>query len=1043
MTSVREKIVERFQNDLIGPRTVDEMLQSRPSDIYMTGILWPKRVQFSASEDEDGPSGDTEDDDLSSAIYARDQQKPSSMGITFTVPIDSEDSILIELNFGVYEKVSPSQDGLEEWKRKVVFVSKTVSVANDMNQFIHLNEIDCEPSIAIHVRSLRHAELRAVTVTLINNSDGEGQERREIDSITLFQTEIRVFRGSGRAFTGIPDLRAPQDEDEESNRLLYLNEVTYAFGHQCSAAWNVEEMDCRSVYTTWLPEARVPSYRQDGHAVFAEIVKSEKLNVRKLSQANPDDVISILKELIQAYRRWILEKEDSINKLSPELRRVAAKHITKCKEVATRMENGVEFLATNEKAMSSFQLANLAMAVQHEWKGNKTTPLQWRPFQLGFILMCFESVCNRDSHEREILDLLWFPTGGGKTEAYLALISAGAIYRRLNSFSEDEKSGNFAIMRYTLRLLTLQQFERAGGLILALELIRRGAFGHRGLVHLLGERPFSVGLWVGGDATPNRYGDAEISNGRREGVSAEQLSRCYVCNSLLQWNYNKAKLSVRPYCVNSECQLGPSFGIWPILTVDDDIYMERPTLVIGTVDKFAQLPINLNMGSLFGFRTMSATDLIVQDELHLISGPLGTIVGAYETAFDWLLRKNGKRCKVIGSTATIRRAAQQVNALFDRESCQFPPAGLSHDDSGFAVVDSERPGRLYVGVTTVGRSAKFSLQAAAASLLQSSVNKSIGTLLERDGYCTLLMYFNALRELGGALVQVSDDVPDSIELFARARGELPRSLEPPRELTSKVSQRDIGDTLRDLSIPYDQVGSVDVALATNMVSVGVDVSRLGLMLINGQPKTRSEYIQSTSRVGRSAHPGLIICVLNGMKARDRSHYETFLSWHRTLYRDVEATSVTPFASRARDRVLKALLVSMVRHSDPLMSNQTNLSKANRENLFAVTAELERRVRNVEPDTVEDLIGEIDAALDEWWNRETTKYIDYSPKGIRNSLLQTAENYAQKLAAGVWLDSAWPVMNTMRSVEAGCQFRLKERRNWTSGDGDLPPWRRNG
>src|SRR6185369_8849737 len=165
-------------------------------------------------------------------------------------------------------------------------------------------------------------------------------------------------------------------------------------------------------------------------------------------------------------------------------------------------------------------------------------------------------------------------------------------------------------------------------------------------------------------------------------------------------------------------------------------------------------------------------DLVIQDELHLISGPLGTIAGLYETAFDWLICREGKRPKVIGSTATIRRAAQQVLALFDRTSCQFPPPGIDHDDSGFAVRedDPDKPGRLYVGVTTAGRSAKFALQAVAGALMQSASEAAFPDPGQRDGYSTLLCYFNSLRELGGAIVQMLDDVPDSMDLYARRRG---------------------------------------------------------------------------------------------------------------------------------------------------------------------------------------------------------------------------------------------------------------------------------
>jgi hypothetical protein len=445
--------------------------------------------------------------------------------------------------------------------------------------------------------------------------------------------------------------------------------------------------------------------------------------------------------------------------------------------------------------------------------------------------------------------------------------------------------------------------------------------------------------------------------------------------------------------------------------------------------------------------------LIIQDELHLISGPLGTIVGAYEMAIDWLMSWKGARPKVIGSTATIRRANSQVRALFDRRSCQFPPSGLSYKDSGFAVVDENRPGRLYVGLSNAGRSAKFTLQAVAASLLQSGGIEELGEIKDRDGYTTLLMYFNNLRELGGAIVQILDDVPDSILLYSNLRNENCRIKIDYRELTSTRTQSEILEVLEDLKKSYETKEHVDVVLATNMVSVGVDVDRLGLMQVNGQPKTRSEYIQATSRVGRADYPGLVIVVHNILRARDRSHFETYATWHRRLYRDVEATSVTPFASRSRDRTLKALVASMVRHGDPNMLEKPNLDDATPEVIKEIVDEIYRRVQAVSPELANDVRKEVGDLFEQWEQWNLSEYFDDSPGGFKKSLLQSAENAARKMAAGGLPGSAWPVMNSMRSVEPDTPFRLEERKyrapaNKSGGDegtsetsvSDSKPWR---
>lgn len=1042
---VRDEIIKRLSKDLIGPQSQDEILLDKPSDVYMTGILWPARTEFTSIDDDSASDSESDEDDLQNALPMQGQQKASSMGITFAVPQEHKDHLIISYSFGTYSNETTDDSGRTEWTRKQFNGQIELAVLDKMSDIHSLVLKECPISIDFHIRALKIDSGFAVTVTMINRSELTSAGSIPIDILTIFQAGMKIQISRNGNLLGLTDPRIALDEDEESAILLYSRNRIFAYGHQCSANWELSEDECKMVTTEWIPVEKVPAYKQEGNDVFLSLVNEHSLNANNLASMSLPSLITVLNVLVGCYETWIENESKKVSAVLPKYKKTAERHLKKCQEISFRIRKGINFLDTDKNALVAFQLANQAMALQHGWKsesGSKNFELEWRPFQIAFILLAMESVCNSDSSDREVLDLLWFPTGGGKTEAYLALIAIGSIYRRQTQIQEG-KYGNFAIMRYTLRLLTLQQFERASGLILALELIRKKIVVTKLTIDKLGDIPFSIGLWVGDDATKNKFADAEAVRGQQDAATAEQIRDCYICKQTLDWIYNKNSLEIRPTCSTPLCILGKNFGIWPILTVDEDIYNTIPTVVIGTVDKFAQLPLNLQMGKLFGLRTVSATDLIIQDELHLISGPLGTIVGAYEMALDWLLVKNGKRCKILGSTATIRRAQQQVRAIFDRESCQFPPPGLSFDDSGFAVVDFEKPGRLYVGVTTTGRSAKFMFQGVAASLLQSGVSTEIGSSEERDGYTTLLMYFNALRELGGALVQVSDDVPDSIALYSSYRGEEERILEAPKELTSKVSQREIGETLKDLSKPHGTIGSVDVVLATNMVSVGVDVPRLGLMLVVGQPKTRSEYIQSTSRVGRSNHPGLVVCMLNAMKSRDRSHYETFSSWHRTLYRDVEATSVTPFASRSRDRVLKAVLVAMIRHADPAMRDVPNLKLANPKLLTEITNEIERRAVAVAgPNILNDVSAEIDAAMKSWFNREVKSYIDYSPKGDKDSLLQTAENYAQKLAAGVWLDAAWPVMNTMRSVEAGSKFRLRESRMWTGETGELPPWRQN-
>jgi len=1028
---IRRDFIQRLSEDLIGPHDATEILINKPSDVYLTGILWPTRTHISLAED-DGSEADDAEDDIAPGLSIAGQQRPSTMGVSFAVVASNAiPKIRVSYSFATYKSNVEKDDSgnIRQWARKEYRGEISIELSSRMNQYIQITPQETSPGldIAIHIRTIKSGDAFLATATLINRTVLNDEDFITQEELTLFQTELQIRCIGSTLFSGLPNLRAPLDDDEKSTRLLYRNCRNFAFGHQCSADWDRVESIPSYIESRWIPEAKVPNYKQVGHEVFSELVDDGALSAYRLATGSDAEILQTLRQVGIKYQEWIRQTSLQLDDLDLDLRITGAEHIKKCEEVSERILAGVDFLEQDPKGMLAFKYANMAMNLQYSWKvqgESVKSDLVWRPFQIGFILLTLESICDGSNRYRDTLDLLWFPTGGGKTEAYLALVAIGSWYRRLTKpFAESD--GNFAVMRYTLRLLTSQQFERASALILACEIIRKGYLEEFDL-----REPrvpeFSIGLWVGQDATPNNFDSAVTNRGNDFLASPEQISFCYCCRSKLNWNYDSVSRSVRPTCSSVNCLLGPKFGSWPIITIDEDIYSSRPTVLIGTVDKFAQLPLKIETSNIFGFGRASGTELIIQDELHLISGPLGTIVGIYETAIDWLLTRKGIKPKIIGSTATIRRASAQVRALFDRESCQFPPAGIDFEDSGFAIIDHEHPGRAYLGITTAGRSAKFSLQGAAGSLLQSGSPNRFDDIQDLDGYTTLLMYFNALRELGGAIVQVLDDVPDSMLLYSKLRNELTRELDAPKELTSRVSQREIVSILADLSQPYSAEGFVDVVLATNMVSVGVDVPRLGLMLVNGQPKTRAEYIQSTSRVGRSSYPGLVICLYNAMKARDRSHFETFASVHQTLYRDVEATSVTPFASRSRDRALKAILISMIRHSDPTQHARPDFNRLNIDNLQKIISEIERRVSNVDPSVISEVSREIDEALNEWSSREIRSYLDNSVKGIRTSLLQYAEDFARRIASGNFGGSAWPIMNTMRSVEASTPFRLKEK-----------------
>ncbi|SOC45563.1 helicase-like protein [Rhizobium subbaraonis] len=1020
----RDALIRRMREDLMGPREVDETLAARPSDVYLTGILWPRNTAISPDEDERLSvavgGGDDDGDDTPEQVQARSvgMRRPSTAGISFavTATLDQRPTVDVQLEFGTY---SPSESGgRNHWSRRQNSIGPIEVALDEPAADISLDQYGF-PELRLNSRTVPFERGLLSTLTLVNDAMPAEQGRAALEQATIFQVSVDIRAGSGCRLISRPSRRSPVDEEDWSSALLYRHAREYAAGHTCSADW-VETADgdgATLVRTEWIPETVVAAVTPDGHAVFADLNDGvcQPLSANWLAACDHSALPAALRRLCDAYERWILIQQDETGHLRGKLADAATRHLAEAEHILDRMRGGVRLLETDPACARAFRLANLAMTTQRQWAG--LGELIWRPFQLGFLLLTIESAALSEHPDRDTMDLLWFPTGGGKTEAYLGLIAFIAFHRRLSRPNADNGAGVSVIMRYTLRLLTTQQFIRAAAMICACEVIRRGKFGPENVTGL-GDEPFSIGLWVGENSTPNTRQSAFNSRTDDSRSSPEQLLECPCCRKALNYHQPLPADPVQIFCRTADCTLAGSTPL-PVWTVDEDVYAARPTLLVGTIDKFAQIVRNSRTAVLFAVGSKAQPQLILQDELHLISGPLGTLAGLYESALDLILSADGTRPKIIGSTATIRRAPEQVRALFDRKTCQFPPPGLSADDSGFTVVDPSLPGRRYVGITTAGRSAKFTLQAAAASLLQSAF---AGLPPEhQDHYWTLVAYFNSLRELGGALVLMQDDVHDSIRLFADARHEERRTLQFVEELTSRRTQKEITGMLSQLERKAGHPEAVDVLLATNMVSVGVDISRLGLMLVNGQPKTMAEYIQATSRVGRGSVSGLVIPVLNNAKPRDRSHYETFRTWHSTLYREVEATSVTPFASRARDRALHAVLVAIIRHLAAGMLDSPVLNDSALDAAEELILKVGKRAKDVDP-LETDVETELRERLNRWRRRAPQVYWNEYKK---DTLLQSAEAAAAKRAAGRVVGQAWPTPNSMRGVEPSTNYRLAE------------------
>lgn len=932
----RDLLTRALVRDLHGPSPGDEispeeeLLSEPPVQRYITGILFP------VSDEPVDPVHDidlADDDDDAPAdppVSFANVRAPSSMAVTFAVDPTVSGKLDVEVQAARYvpEGEAGTRFAQLQWRR--VAIHQRLEGEIDITSPVSDRRTRVTEGLELFSR-VRHPDSSGhvtVTIGLINTLELPAGDTRR-DEFCFFQPSLAVDAEGREVFVDRSAAAGnTTDPDQRMYRLLYRHTGNFAIGHGCAADWADVEADpprATRIWTTFTPshDLLLTDSNPD--------IPTEWLGMRRLATAARPAVLEGLRDFVDGYETWIRARRDDAGALAQELREVAADHLAECEAAAVRMRSGIDHLEQDQAAWTAYQLMNLAMQRQRSrtvWLEGSDSELDeesdshvWRPFQMGFILLALGDIVDPTQPDRRTVDLLWFPTGGGKTEAYLGLIAFTIFLRRLRGTEQGRPAGGMTvIMRYTLRLLTLQQFERASALICACESIRRERSD-------MGPEEISICLWVGQAATPNDHKQARVAL-RELGRGIElqesnpiQLHRCPWCGTHLSHeHYWLTEIDPRLViaCKNAACEFEK--GI-PAYVVDQDVYQRRPTLMIATVDKFASLPWRNSVEALFNHdHPEPPPELIVQDELHLISGPLGTLVGLYETAVEMLCEDSrGIGPKVIASTATIRRSEEQVKGLYGAGRAQFPPPGLDVRDSYFAVEmpADEKATRRYLGLMAPTTSHTTLLVRAYAALLQYAEEFDASDEV-KDPYWTLVGYFNSLRVLGGALLQVRDDVPDRMEVLTNrpgAKGELRFEVPELIELTSRESSANIPSHLEQMAKSLGDPDCLDVILATNMISVGVDIDRLGLMVVMGQPQSTSEYIQSTSRVGRR-HPGLVTVLFNSSRSRDRSHYESFKSFHSALYRQVDATSVTPFSARARDRGLHAVLIGMMRVALP-------------------------------------------------------------------------------------------------------------------------------
>ena len=970
----------------------------------------------------------------------------------------------------------------------------------------------------------------------------------KVNQRSFFGVEIKVVSPLLAPYKDVKRNNA-QPDIEELN-YLYRSINDYGVGHLCSVDWNISDSN-KWVKTEFIPSYETPDIEaipRDKREYIKENLEyipkplldnSEILQFKWLStfsESTNQDVITGLYRFIDTYKGWIDKLKVDINLQSVHDKELGEANISACLNDYTRMHDNVKLLLEgNDDNIMTFRLMNSAMFIQlwHSKFKNRTKtdldfykkasdhiyedfPAAWRPFQLAFILLNLDGIIQRPDdpkwyYRNELVDLVWFPTGGGKTEAYLGIIALAIIQRR--RADPEQSGGTTAIMRYTLRLLATQQFQRAMRVILALELIRRwGIYG-------LGEEPISIGLYVGDNSLPNKAGgngglleeclkwNVMDSDGNRK-KSKIPLDKCPCCGDSLQYVNMGTDTSpiIKFRCKNVGCNFSDEI---PVKLCDEYIYKEPPTLLFGTVDKFAAIGRKVSSKPkdeyqdsrrIFGTgQNNLPPSLIIQDELHLLLGPLGSAVSLFECAIDQLCSYtkeiNGKtlkiRPKIISSTATTRNTELQIRALYDRSVSIFPKSGIDYDDSFFSFYKRKKESldnpesfvskRKYIGILPTGRTQMTTQMRLIATMFvhralferqykASLHNKDVETAF--DYYHSIIDYFNSLKEVGKTDAQFFTEFTKYTRRLFKRVLRYDNMLEclycydsafKKSELTGRLSGSEVVQELdvvgqhwsSDNRFPHQADDGTwlhgatppDLILATNMISVGLDVDRFNTLIMNSMPRNVAEYIQATSRVARNKK-GLVVTLHNPFRMRDISHFERFREFHEKLYYYVEPISITPFSKKSIERYLPLYLATIIRHLNyglPDNEDAGDLDGAKKDSLIkdlsAYFKERLARTQKLTPDLRELLTADqesfieefIKNALDDWMSKVDEQAADgYKLRYSGSEFLNKSKKINWKdlfVSLDAYNDddtlAYWSVPMSLRTVESEAVINVKE------------------
>jgi len=1009
-------------------------------------------------------------------------------------------------------KPSPLGDAMEYfdkligriWKRKSIKIKEKIKLdtADDGNiNYLNLSEygeFGEDLKVGYHKKKYDSQGKKYIKILLVNRSEKHAPKNfhnksEKLNHKCLFQSKIVIYVDKNKICPYKSYRQSnPFDEEERILNFQYQYLHSYGIGHNCAVVWS-ENQDLSKIETSFIPEYDVNDIKNDlkedikNKYNSADKILEKILKIRNLSifSASRDEVIEDLKGFADLYGDWIEKEKSKNSENSGADQNIGRQIIEKLVYNYERIKSNIQLLK-DDRVFRAFQFANTAMLIQliisnDETFSKKEKNLaelldtaelsiykdfhffetynfirigfepEYRPFQLAFLLLNIDGIVEpRNESRNNIVDLIWFPTGGGKTEAYLAVAAFSIIWRRLTN--ETGYEGTSVIMRYTLRLLTTQQFERASRLICSLEFLRKR------FVHELKNEPITIGLWVGMGTTPNRIKDAiekveDIRNecnrkedGRPEEKNVFQVSSCPWCGTRIiskfpssnSWKdgFDCPKNKIfKIRCLNKDCFFSTEL---PVQVVDEMLYQSPPTLLFATVDKFATLAFREEGHAFFNSldKDKMPPDLIIQDELHLLSGPLGSITGIFESIIELLSTRNRIAPKIIAATATTRNTGVQISQLYGgREVNIFPPSGLDYRDSFFARESSNKGRRKYIGFLPTGKTGIDTQLQMLAHLLAARTEAYIYSPDNIDDYWTILSYYNSLKDVGKTYNKIGDEISKfASQVQIRLLGENAKYtfnyyniLNRTKELTSRIESYKVRSILDQIekkqfkteNIEISQLGNtyikevVDLVLATNMISVGIDISRLNIIMINGMPRNTAEYIQASSRIGRKKK-GLVITLFDANKARDKSYFEHFVPFHQAFYKRIEPLSVTPFTENTIEKMIKNIMIIYVRHRIPDMNADRDAKKFEKSMLEELKDFIEKRFHKY-PEENLFFKRRIDSLADDWLSRISSEV--------------KLEKYSQLLKRpnqkDIREDRTWILMESLREIDTSTYIQIRE------------------